>query len=484
MVLERVEQWHGHPGTARCHGRPRDTPAPRTERPATEQHSSASGMADSGGRTPLERAEGGDRSQPPVRIAENLARPIRSITPPSIPALVSTELRRRIASGQLEPGPLKISDLALEFGVSAVPVREALRMLEMEGLVTFDHNRSVHVNTLSLDDLGEVYAIRMLLEPLLLARAVPRLARRQGAPRTAREAAQGHGRLFGRRPVGRHEHCLPLGVLRGFRDAPTEKHRLVAMDLRRAVHAPIYATSKNGMGLAQREHRELLKHIKAGNAAKVEEATGTTFATPSRRSSRVCGGSASRPEGADRGRHSGRLPAREPAGGTAGRSVAVLIDDIWTAEPIRASICARVEDADEQVRPRVRPDHRMPHGIVRHRRRQPDGRVRPRDRRGKGRLDPRARPAPRDLAARRLRLPGRRRERGGGPRSALGRPMVGRPRPATRREAGAWACRCSSAIPSAPRSCCSSPSTGPTSRARSRPRRRRSRTRPARPDDA
>src|SRR5579872_726821 len=89
----------------------------------------------------------------------------RSITPPSIPALVSSELRRRIASGRLQPGPLKISDLAQEFGVSAVPVREALRMLEMEGLVTFDHNRSVHVNALSLEDLHEIYDMRMLLEP-------------------------------------------------------------------------------------------------------------------------------------------------------------------------------------------------------------------------------------------------------------------------------------------------------------------------------
>ena len=206
----------------------------------------------------------------PAENEKTPTRPVHSITPPSIPALVSAELRRRIASGSLLPGPLKISDLAQEFGVSPVPVREALRMLEVEGLVTFDHNRSVHVNSLSLDDLHEVYEIRMLLEPVLLARAVPRL--RADEVRLARLEEL----------IRKMDDCSDVAA---WSDANTAFHwqcyeasdmprlRSIVSSLWTAVEPfmRLYATSPDGIRLAQREHRDLLKHIKAGNVDKVAE---------------------------------------------------------------------------------------------------------------------------------------------------------------------------------------------------------------------
>lgn len=195
---------------------------------------------------------------------------VRSIVPPSIPALVSSELRHSIASGKLKPGPLKISDLAQEFGVSAVPVREALRMLEMEGLVSFDHNRSVHVNSLSLDDLREIYDIRMLLEPLLLARAVPhlradkqRLARLEELLRAMDDCSEVGA--WSDTNTAFHWECYEASEMPRLRSIVSSLWTAVEPFMR------LYATSKDGMSLAQREHRELLKQIKAGNVAKVEE---------------------------------------------------------------------------------------------------------------------------------------------------------------------------------------------------------------------
>jgi DNA-binding GntR family transcriptional regulator len=225
---------------------------------------------DNGAATPRRRATA-NPSVPGRKLADRSSQ-IRSITPPSIPALVSSELRRRIASGRLQPGPLKISDLAQEFGVSAVPVREALRMLEMEGLVTFDHNRSVHVKALSLEDLHEIYDMRMLLEPLLLGRAVPRLrADRERLTRLEEllEAMDDSSDVIVWADTNTEFHweCYEAS------DMPRLKNIVSSLWTAVEPFMRLYATSPDGMGLAQREHRDLLKHIKSGNVPKVEETT-------------------------------------------------------------------------------------------------------------------------------------------------------------------------------------------------------------------
>jgi DNA-binding GntR family transcriptional regulator len=79
-----------------------------------------------------------------------------------------TELRSRILSGMLPAGArLKQRELALELGVSRIPVREALRALASERLVTIrDHSGAV-VAPLSTTDLQELYELRMAVEPML-----------------------------------------------------------------------------------------------------------------------------------------------------------------------------------------------------------------------------------------------------------------------------------------------------------------------------
>ena len=92
-----------------------------------------------------------------------------------LPSAVPEALRNRILTGDLTGGTqLRQEALSQEFGVSRVPVREALRQLEAEGLVRiFDHRGAV-VTELSLDDVRELLDIRALVESDLLLRAVPR----------------------------------------------------------------------------------------------------------------------------------------------------------------------------------------------------------------------------------------------------------------------------------------------------------------------
>ena len=79
---------------------------------------------------------------------------------------VASALRHRILSGDLAPGSLVVEPrLAEEFGVSKTPVREALRLLTTEGLLTVLPKKGYLVVTMSSHDVAEVLDLRMLLEP-------------------------------------------------------------------------------------------------------------------------------------------------------------------------------------------------------------------------------------------------------------------------------------------------------------------------------
>ncbi|WP_188189973.1 GntR family transcriptional regulator [Nonomuraea sp. SYSU D8015] len=96
--------------------------------------------------------------------------------PPTAQQFVLAELRRAITTGRLRPGaPIRQDALAEELQVSRVPLREALKTLEGEGLVTHKAHKGYCVAMLSLDDLREVYRIRELLEEEAVRRAVARL---------------------------------------------------------------------------------------------------------------------------------------------------------------------------------------------------------------------------------------------------------------------------------------------------------------------
>lgn len=88
--------------------------------------------------------------------------------------LVLHEIRRSILSGELPPGqPFTVPALTEQLGVSHVPVREALRQLEAQGLIVLSPSRSAIVTPLDPDDLRSIYRLRINVEPELAALSAP-----------------------------------------------------------------------------------------------------------------------------------------------------------------------------------------------------------------------------------------------------------------------------------------------------------------------
>jgi DNA-binding GntR family transcriptional regulator len=97
----------------------------------------------------------------------------RPVAQKSIVELVIDEVRRSILERSLAPGePVSIADLSHRLNVSHIPVREALRRLESEGLIELRRSRSAVVASLTAEDLGHVFHLRTLIESDLMTRAV------------------------------------------------------------------------------------------------------------------------------------------------------------------------------------------------------------------------------------------------------------------------------------------------------------------------
>lgn len=81
-------------------------------------------------------------------------------------------IRKQILTAELRPGEIVLeAELATLFGVSKTPVREALQMLTVEGLVAVLPRKGYMVRTLSFNDVRDVMELRLILEPPLLAAA-------------------------------------------------------------------------------------------------------------------------------------------------------------------------------------------------------------------------------------------------------------------------------------------------------------------------
>ncbi|MQA81932.1 MAG: FCD domain-containing protein [Streptosporangiales bacterium] len=96
--------------------------------------------------------------------------------PPTVQETVLRQLRRSILGGDLAPGSQILQqEIAARLGVSRVPVRDALRTLEGQGLVTYSSHRGYHVRQVDITELLEIQDIRDILEGEALCTAVDRV---------------------------------------------------------------------------------------------------------------------------------------------------------------------------------------------------------------------------------------------------------------------------------------------------------------------
>jgi DNA-binding GntR family transcriptional regulator len=101
-------------------------------------------------------------------------------TPPALGAAserIAAHLRAAILSGDIAPGErIRQEEVAERLGTSRLPVREALRILEAEGLTELEANKGARVPRLDAAELDVLYKMRERLEPLALAESIPHLS--------------------------------------------------------------------------------------------------------------------------------------------------------------------------------------------------------------------------------------------------------------------------------------------------------------------
>jgi DNA-binding GntR family transcriptional regulator len=177
-------------------------------------------------------------------------------------------LRTAILIGELRPGQrVNQEDWAARTGVSQIPVREALRALAGEGLLTYRPRRGYVVTELAVAELEEVYALRRLLESEALRRGVPAATGNDVA--ALRKAAEECRRAGGseRLLANRRFHALLHG-LAGSR--PLSRLIDTLWDATEAYRALYYALPGEA-DEANRTHDEIVAAVAAGDVERVVE---------------------------------------------------------------------------------------------------------------------------------------------------------------------------------------------------------------------
>ncbi|WP_255507268.1 GntR family transcriptional regulator [Mycolicibacterium sp. 018/SC-01/001] len=112
-----------------------------------------------------------------VMSAEDVKSPSPSAAATAASERVADHLRKIILAGEIGPGErIRQEEIADRFGMSRLPVREALRMLELEGLTELQTNRGARVPALTSHEADMIYRMRESLEPLVLGESIDALS--------------------------------------------------------------------------------------------------------------------------------------------------------------------------------------------------------------------------------------------------------------------------------------------------------------------
>lgn len=186
--------------------------------------------------------------------------------------IVYKALRESIQSGELRPGePLPLSRLAGKYSVSEIPVREALRQLEQEGLVDLRPHTQAVVKDITHEDWHWVAELRLVLEPMAVRQAVGRLSQADF------EELE--------RLIDEMERANRVGDSVAYQKLNGAFHdRIYSRTTNRRLHRilrELWSTAQRfgavyrmpgHMDAGQAEHRELVAHLRAGDAVAAERA--------------------------------------------------------------------------------------------------------------------------------------------------------------------------------------------------------------------
>ena len=186
--------------------------------------------------------------------------------------VVFNTLRKSILKGELKPGE-RLMEIALadRLGVSRTPVREAMRKLELEGLVVMIPRRGAQVANITEKDLNDVLEVRIALENLSIEKACARMTEEQlaqlwdAAEEFEKTMAEGNLVKLAEADVAFHEVI--------YQSSDNRRLNQVLNNLREQIYRyrVEYLKDEETRNLLVREHKELYEAIRARDVKKAQE---------------------------------------------------------------------------------------------------------------------------------------------------------------------------------------------------------------------
>jgi DNA-binding GntR family transcriptional regulator len=186
-----------------------------------------------------------------------------SVEVKSLMSVVLDTIRRRILTGELRPGQkINESEIAIRMGISRSPVREAFRVLERDGLITTLPRKGSYITDISLNDLGELFEIRNILE----CYALDCIKKRS---KESPDIIQSMIEELDRNLTKKHD---PFSVISGFHynlvelsnnSRLIELYKILAVSLRR--YWLIYHSEKGQQDISLEHHQGIIYSLKKGD---------------------------------------------------------------------------------------------------------------------------------------------------------------------------------------------------------------------------
>jgi DNA-binding GntR family transcriptional regulator len=184
---------------------------------------------------------------------------------------VYEQLRDKIISAEILPGEtISLRELAQKFGVSLMPVREALWQLESERIIVIESNKRIRVNTLTAKEMEEALRLRLLLESTAAERAcdlrpgdaVAKLKQLLGSMR----ASVDRPRIFNRRNTQFHFSIYSCA------DSPLLLEIIERIWARVGPYVYTYAIVPQDNSKVLRHHEKMVQGLEEKNKRKVTDA--------------------------------------------------------------------------------------------------------------------------------------------------------------------------------------------------------------------
>lgn len=208
----------------------------------------------------------------PENGARNVSDKAASAPPQSRTEYVTSRIKEDVANGVITPGELiKQTVLAKRYGVSPTPVREAMRILEADGVITYAPHKGASVREMSPEGAHDLYRMRAAAEyeatEMAASRMTPQiLARAEAKYQELSDALADEGSTAAELSILNKQFHFAIYEA----SSPVVVQYLELLWTRFTPPTTIFRDHKAAMKL-HREHKEILKAVKSGNTQKAAE---------------------------------------------------------------------------------------------------------------------------------------------------------------------------------------------------------------------